>query len=656
MLRGNKVRDPVIKLWKNVPGKFFCISIGTPSADGKKNVKWKDCFFSRDEFGDIPQFLRDNRDKNIYFCPHGFNRRVRQSEEAVVPNLLWADLDESSPENKKLFKGIRPALAIQSSPGRYAAIWHTDKVPTEDLNRRLTYYTEADKGGWGLTKVLRYPGTKNFKYKTEPTVRVLWDEERTLKLKKLRDILPEEDDYEGDDDLDPSDVFAEYEKKLPKWVRRALLATKIPGRQDRSEMLWRLENECLEAGMSMDEAFAVIKRSIWNKFSGRRNEDEILRRELEKAVDLKFRQKPKGKDKRKQSSDEEDREEEEGSLNGRHFNFKSLKEIEEREIDWIWYPYMARQEITIVEGDPGFGKSYFVQMVCGMVASGTRIPNYYKGRKRIQGPIVYFDVENTASTVTKPRLEENGFNDLENYYPVEEFFTIDDEEALDEIYDFLEEVQPAMVVFDTLNTYIGRADTHKASETAQAMADFKRIAQKFNCSVVVVRHLTKGGGSVHYRGQGSQSIIGSARLCIVVGADPEDTDSRAFALHKSNIGVYPPAGRFRIEERPKGRSAFIWGGFTWDLTPQMIADAAHAAQQGKKGNSLQDAMEFLEANAGNKWVEVDRLLKMAEKRGISPDLVERAANKMNVKKKDRKGTQLWKLIVNNVEPEEDDED
>lgn len=642
--------DPIIELWKNIPGKFFCISTKSPSG------KWKDNFFSRDEFGDIRAFIKDHRDHDIYFCPHGYNRRVRQSEEAVVPKLLWADLDESNPDDRKVFRGLKPALAIQSSPGRYAAVWYTDKVPTEDLNRRLTYHVDADKGGWGLTKVLRYPGTKNYKYDSEPTVRVLWNDDRTLKLAKLRDILPDEDTSESDgEDLDAAEVFAEYQAKLPKWVRRALLADKITGRQDRSEMLWRLENECIEAGMTMDEAFAVIKRSVWNKFAGRRNEDEILRRELEKAVDLKFKAKPKGKQKLKRKSDEEQREEDEDPFAGARFSFKALKDIEREEIDWLWYPYLARREITIIEGDPGFGKSYLAQMICGHIATGQRIPNFYKGRPITKGPVVYFDIENTASTVTKPRLEDNGFIDMDNYYPVEEPFTIDDEEALQEIYEHLEEIKPVVVVFDTLNTYIGRADTHKASETAQAMGTFKQIAQNFDCSVIVLRHLTKGGGSVHYRGQGSAAITGSARLVMIVGADPDDTDSRAMALHKSNIGVYPPAMRFRIEERPKGSSAFIWGGFTHDLTPQTIADAAHDAQKGKRGTHMQDAMEFLESTCGNKWVEADRILKMAEKRSIAPELVERAAQKMGVKEKTRRGDKLWKVVLNDKAEGEEEE-
>ena len=60
----------ITDVWAEQPGKFFCIS----TKDG--GGKWKDHFFEPSEFGTIRQFLKDNDDKDIYFCPHGFNRRV----------------------------------------------------------------------------------------------------------------------------------------------------------------------------------------------------------------------------------------------------------------------------------------------------------------------------------------------------------------------------------------------------------------------------------------------------------------------------------------------------------------------------------------------------------------------------------------------------
>lgn len=630
----------ITDIWADLPGKFFCISTKKQSRNGGKG-KWDDHFFTKDEFGKIRGFIQDHSDCDIYFCPHGFNRRVRQKSEAVLPNLLWADLDHADPTDGKMKP--KPSVVIESSPGRFVGLWFLDKPMTESLNRRLTYHVGADHGGWDLTQVLRFPGTRNYKYTSQPKVRVLWNNEKVWKTKTIEKYLPPEDEQEDGEHLSPAEVFEAYQGKLPRWVRRELMAKKITGRMDRSEMLWKLENECMEAGMSIDEAFAVIRGSVWNKFSGRRNEEEQLRRELSKVVEQQFKEKPKGADKRHMKSDEEtSREEKEPFTFG--LKLESMDDVKEEELDFIWHPYLARGEVSILEGDPGLGKSYLAQMVAGSIATGRRLMCSKKGTPKTTGSVIYFDLENSAGSVTKPRLTDNGFTDFSGrYHVVQQPFSIDDEEALDVIYEWCEQIKPSLLVFDTLNMYIGKADTHKASEVAQAFGIFMQLARDFNCAVLVLRHLTKGGGAAIYRGQGSVTFAGSARVVMSVGVDPDDTDTRAMAITKMNFAKAPQALTFRIEERPKGRSEFIWGEFV-NLSSQEIMDAAAASrEEGKQGQGIQDAMEFLESSLTGKAVELDKLYRMAEKRSVSKKMVDRAFSKMSIKETKKKGIKFWEI-------------
>lgn len=628
----------ITDIWADQPGKFFCISTKKQSRNGGKGI-WKDHFFSKDEFGKIRGFLKEHSDHDIYFCPHGFNRRVRQKSEAVLPNLLWADLDYADPTDGKMKP--KPSVVIESSPGRFVGLWFLKDVMTESLNRRLTYHLGADHGGWDLTQVLRFPGTRNYKYTSQPRVRTLWDDGKVYSIKSIEKYLPPEDPEEEGEHLSPAEVFEQYQGKLPRWVRRELMAKRITGRMDRSEMLWKLENECIEAGMTVEEAFAVIRGSVWNKFAGRRNEETQLKRELSKIVEEHFKEKPKGADKRRMKSDEEQsREEKEPFTFG--LKLENMDDVKEEQIDFIWYPYLARGEVSILEGDPGLGKSYLAQMVAGSIATGRKLLSVKRGVPPITGPVIYFDMENSAGSVTKPRLTQNGFKDLSGrYHVVQQAFSIDDEEALDVVYDWCEEIKPALLVFDTLNMYIGKADTHKASEVAQAFSIFMQIAKQFNCAVLVLRHLTKGGGAAIYRGQGSVGFAGAARCVISVGVDPDDTDTKAMAITKLNYAKAPQALTFRIEERAKGASEFVWGEFV-NLSSQEIMDAAaNAREEGKQGQGIQDAMEFLESTITGRAVELTKLYRMAEKRSVSKKMVDRAGSKMNVRKKKRKGVELW---------------
>ncbi len=581
------------RVWKEQPGRYFCIS------SKSRRGKWDDKFFTRSQFKTVRQYIEGNLNKDMYWCPHGFSKPRRLKEYAVLPQLLWADLDEVDPSEIKPM----PSIAWQSSPGRYVGLWMTDKEITEELNRRLTYMLEADLGGWDLTQVLRVPNTTNYKYKSTPKVKVLWSDGPSYKIREIEKLLPK------DQEPEPSfgeaiKVFKRYEKKLGGFARREILNGK-PKTGKRSEVLWRLNNDCIEAGMSTDEAFTLLRVSPWNKFAGRRNGDKQLRRELDKVVSQKLETAP--------ITAREDADSE-------RFLFTPIEDVEEEAVEWIWYPYLARGELTILEGDPGLGKSYLAEMIGMHIVDGKRLPTV-RAHKAVKGKVAYFDTENSAGTVTKRRLVDNGCRNMKNYFQEEQFFMVDEEDALDEVYEALETLRPDLVVFDTINTYIGRADTHKASETQQALSYFSEIAKRFNCSVMVVRHLTKSTKDrALYRGQGSIAFAGLARVVLTIGVHPDDPDTRVMAVTKLNITRKPLALTFTIESLPdklkyQDRSKFVWGDFV-DLDSDEIVSVTSSKKERRT-----EVEEFLRDVLTDGPMKLSELERAAEARGINMKIV-----------------------------------
>lgn len=603
----------ITRVWRHQPGRYFCLS--TKSATGD----WKDHFFSRNQFKDIPEFLRHHHDKDIYFCPHGFTKRHRLKPNAVMPQLLWSDLDEADPRTMSL----RPTIAIESSPGRFVGLWVVDEEVTESLNRRLAYSIGADISGWDLTQVLRVPNTLNYKYQSTPRVKLMWSNGPSYTLAKLESLLPETEDTltDPESESDASSVFKRYEKKIPRWCRKELISGK-PTAGKRSEMIWKIENALLEAGLTTDEAFLLVKASPWNKFKGRRNEDEQLKRELDKVINKTF-----------QAAKPVDDGDEDGDY---RYLSRSLADVEEENMDWIWYGRLARGELTILEGDPGLGKSYLAQMVAGAIIDGLELPSTKKS-PTVQGRVAYFDIENSSGSVTKKRMVSNGFKNLRDFYQEEEPFSVDDDEELEFVYDAIEELRPMLVVFDTINTYIGKADTHKSSETQQAFGRFRDIAKRFNCAVLVLRHLTKSTKErALYRGQGSIAFAGLARVVMTVGIDPEDPDVRILAVTKINVTRPPKSIAFSIHELPdtikdQDRSKFEWGGFV-DLTADEILSGPSEGSKNKGPSETEQAKEFLLDALNEGPVDAGRIHKMADARSISHQVLRRAADELGVVK------------------------
>lgn len=609
-------------LWKKQPGDYFYLS--TKSRSGK----WIDHIIERHDWDLVDEIIDNNRGGDIYMCPHGFTfpkgeKKVRQKQFAVDPYMLYADLDEADPTTL----AIRPTIAIESSPGRFVGYWLTDAPASEELNRRLAYTLGADISGWDRTQVLRVVGTKNYKYSDTPRVKLLWSDGPKYRISKLEKLLP--DDIPKSATLgktsDVMELYQKYETHLPRWARKELLDGN-PKTGKRSEILWKLQNVMVEAGMSSEEMFQLLWVSPWNKFAERRGGEDQLRRELSKNLDRRMSKEAKGED----TKDAPKKSDIWDPLP------RSIKEVERREIDWLVPQLLARKELTIVEGDPGLGKSYLVQVISGLICDGKRIPvlDHYKAP---MGNVAYFDTENTADTVTKARLEENGVINMDRYFQGEEGFSVDDEERWSLVTDRLRELKPELVVFDTINSYIGATDTYRSSETQQAMGFFKHIAVELDCSVILLRHLTKGSGKAIYRGQGSIAFTGAARIVATVASMPDDENLRIVACTKNNLTKPFRSFSYTIEGLPdkgemKNRSRLVWGEHV-DISADALMTVPtdrekNSEKKEPKGPSEMDEAKaaLLKALERDGKVNINDFLKQAHGRAINRKVAYDAAD------------------------------
>lgn len=595
------------RLWRQQQAAYFFLA--TKSASGR----FEEHAFKRNEIRDIAEFCQENQDKDVYFCPHGFKKDTRRKEHAVLPQLLWADLDGVNPKSCN----PKPTIAFESSPGRYVGLWMTDKPVTEELNRRLTYHLGADHGGWDLTQVLRMPGTFNYKYAGQPRVKILWDDGPSWTLKQLNAILPEAEEAS---DLSAQEIYNKYEKGMQPWVRRELLRTERSPEGKRSEMIWKLEHALLEQGLSKEEVLVLIKASVWNKFKGRASEDEQLRRELDKIVSERMKagmSRP--------------------GITKKKFLKTPMSEVEELDTHWLWKPVLARGEVTIMQGDPGLRKSYIAQMISKALCDGERLPRWVNDRNGVvQGKVAYFDIENSPERVTKKRLASNGMERQDQFFQEDEPFSWTDGERMAEVMDAIEELKPTLVVFDTMNTYMGgHVDTTQANVVQSAMMPLREIAVRFNCAVLVIRHLVKSkkDRSAMDAGMGSQGIAGFVRIMATVGKMPEDPNTFVMAMTKCNLSSQPSKVlTFTVKELPdedghRDRSKFIWGEFVEGLTSDDII------RPGKSDDKKNVAEEFLKDVLDEGEEDVKKLEVMAEKKGIGRRTLHRAAEVLNVTKR-----------------------
>ena len=52
----------------------------------------------------------------------------------------------------------------------------------------------------------------------------------------------------------------------------------------------------------------------------------------------------------------------------------SMDEVQSKEVNWLWYPYIPYGKITIIQGDPGEGKTTLALRLAALLSKGEALP------------------------------------------------------------------------------------------------------------------------------------------------------------------------------------------------------------------------------------------------------------------------------------------
>ncbi len=232
-------------------------------------------------------------------------------------------------------------------------------------------------------------------------------------------------------------------------------------------------------------------------------------------------------------------------------------------VPWLWPGWVARGTVTVLDGDPGLGKSTITTWLAARVSRGLPLPGEAEDARRDPAGVLLASAEDSAAHTIRPRLEAAGA-DLDRVRILDDVGEPADDGA--EVRNLqlpadlpLIEAQmradgAALLVLDPLMAYVGRdrrgrlIDAHREPSARQLLAGLKRLAEATGAAVLVVRHLTKSGrASAVHRGTGSLSITAAAWSVLLAGRDPSDPGLTALAMVKGNLGPRPRTLRYRLE-------------------------------------------------------------------------------------------------------------
>jgi hypothetical protein len=319
--------------------------------------------------------------------------------------------------------------------------------------------------------------------------------------------------------------------------------------------------------------------------------------------------------------------------------------VQPERVEWLWDGRIPCGNITLVDGDPGLGKSTFTLDLAARVSTGRAMPD---GALGLLGGVVLVSAEDGLADTIRPRLEAAGA-DLER---VAVLTSIRGENgSLPElpedvlgIENAIREVRAVLLVLDPLMAFLsGHVNAHRDQHVRRALAPLARMAERARVAAVVVRHLNKGSGANPlHRGGGSIGIIGAARAGLLIARDPDTEDLRVLALVKSNLGPRMPSLGFRIVTTESGVARIEWLGESSHTTERLLAEPVTPEER----SALEEAVDVLREILQDGPVESNEVRRQAQAAGIADRTVWRAKAALGVRSKKGRGGRggwVWSL-------------
>jgi hypothetical protein len=299
-----------------------------------------------------------------------------------------------------------------------------------------------------------------------------------------------------------------------------------------------------------------------------------------------------------------------------------LSDVSPERVQWLWPRRIPLGKITILDGDPGLGKSLITLDVAARVTRNREMPD---GTPGAAGGVVLASAEDGLADTVRPRLDAAGA-DVTRVLDLT--FTDSDRTRLLQIPNDLARLEEGirrvgavLVIIDPVYSFLsGAFNTDKDSQVRQALTPLAKLAERMQVAVILVRHLNKSEQTkAIYRGGGSIGFIGLARSGLLV-AKSRAGEELVLVSTKSNLAPKPPALRYCLKSGDGEWPTVEWLGSSIETADELLAPVMPPPRASK----TQAAADFLCKQLSAGPVSSKVLEAAAAESGISTKTYQRA--------------------------------
>ena len=282
-----------------------------------------------------------------------------------------------------------------------------------------------------------------------------------------------------------------------------------------------------------------------------------------------------------------------------------MSDVELTPVEWLWKPYLPFGKLSVLQGNPGEGKTYFAMHLAAACTNGKLLPNM----ERMEPfNVIYQTAEDGLGDTVKPRLIEAGA-DLDRVLVIDDSevqLTLSDERIEKAII----ENNARLVIIDPIQAYLGAdVDMNRANEVRPIFMRLGQVAQRTGCAILLIGHLNKAAGMQSLqRGLGSIDIAAAVRSVMFIGKLKHDPTMRILTHEKSSLAPPGVSLAFSLGDE---------GGFRWVGEYDITADEMLSGIEPQRETKTQQAKDLIcTLLAGGKRVFSEDIDKAALERGI----------------------------------------
>ena len=282
-----------------------------------------------------------------------------------------------------------------------------------------------------------------------------------------------------------------------------------------------------------------------------------------------------------------------------------MSDVELTPVEWLWKPYLPFGKLSVLQGNPGEGKTYFAMHLAAACTNGKLLPNM-EHMKPFN--VIYQTAEDGLGDTVKPRLIEAGA-DLDRVLVIDDSevqLTLSDER----IEKAIVENNARLVIIDPIQAYLGAdVDMNRANEVRPIFMRLGQVAQRTGCAILLIGHLNKAAGMQSLqRGLGSIDIAAAVRSVMFIGKLKHDPTMRILTHEKSSLAPPGVSLAFSLGDE---------GGFRWVGEYDITADEMLSGIEPQRETKTQQAKDLIcTLLAGGKQVLSEDIDKAALERGI----------------------------------------